>query len=104
MFKTILFKIITTITQSCKNWSPNSNSQGRIWGSRHPAPPPNVFNILQCEVVDHVETVLSEVEDMRTNINENFKEIFNKSEQLEDIVNSTYISLIIYISNNIVYS
>jgi len=34
------------------------------------------------EAVDHVEIVLSEVKDIRTNINENFKEIFNKSEQL----------------------
>ncbi|KAL4154001.1 hypothetical protein QTP88_001834 [Uroleucon formosanum] len=33
------------------------------------------------EAVDHVETVLSKVKDMRTNINENFKKIFNKSEQ-----------------------
>ncbi|XP_025420070.1 zinc finger MYM-type protein 1-like [Sipha flava] len=39
------------------------------------------------EAVDHVETVLSEVKDMRTNINENFKEIFNKSEQLFISVN-----------------
>ncbi|XP_026819121.1 52 kDa repressor of the inhibitor of the protein kinase-like [Rhopalosiphum maidis] len=39
------------------------------------------------EAVDHVETVLSEVKDMRTNINENFKEIFNKSEKLFISVN-----------------
>jgi hypothetical protein len=39
------------------------------------------------EAVDHVEIVLSEVNDMRTNINENFKEIFNKSEQLFISVN-----------------
>ncbi|XP_022177820.1 52 kDa repressor of the inhibitor of the protein kinase-like [Myzus persicae] len=39
------------------------------------------------EAVDHVETVLSEVKDMRTKINENFKEIFNKSEQLFISVN-----------------
>jgi len=39
------------------------------------------------EAVDHVETVLSEVKDMRTNINENFKKIFNKSEQLFISVN-----------------
>ncbi|KAL4120679.1 hypothetical protein QTP88_013327 [Uroleucon formosanum] len=39
------------------------------------------------EAVDHVETVLSEVKDMRTNINENFKKIFNKSEKLFTSVN-----------------
>ncbi|KAL5241561.1 hypothetical protein ACI65C_008971 [Semiaphis heraclei] len=39
------------------------------------------------EAVDHVETVLNEVKDMRTKMNENFKEIFNKSEQLFISVN-----------------
>lgn len=39
------------------------------------------------EAVEHVETVLSEVKDMRKNIDENFKEIFIKSEQLFISVN-----------------
>jgi len=37
------------------------------------------------EAVDHVETVLSEVKYMRTNINENVKELFNKSEKLFNV-------------------
>ncbi|XP_008182934.1 52 kDa repressor of the inhibitor of the protein kinase-like [Acyrthosiphon pisum] len=38
-------------------------------------------------VVEHVEIVLSEVKDMRKKIDENFKEIFNKSEQFFMSVN-----------------
>lgn len=39
------------------------------------------------DAIEHVETVLSEVKDMRKNINENFKEIFIKAEQLFMSVN-----------------
>lgn len=43
------------------------------------------------EAVEHVENVLSEVKDMRKNIDENFKEIFIKSEQLFISVNDEVI-------------
>lgn len=40
------------------------------------------------EAIKHVETILCEILDMQKNINQHFKEIFSKAEQLFKCVNS----------------